>query len=149
MLQTIYKTKLSSLHPRSMDRNYFDDIQKQITTAVENCYFGVKLGVVFTTRQLLPAIKKNVLLSSHHCRNLRLLNNTSPNLSLIASSFEAATIFFVPAKLTVISQEIVFFHESAIIGQHAMRFLVERQQIIYFGLPLFYISLFRFKNYVL
>ena len=40
--------------------------EKQITFAVKRCFFSVELRVIFTTRQLLPAIKKDVLLSHHH-----------------------------------------------------------------------------------
>ena len=40
--------------------------EKQITSAVKRCFFSVEPGVVFNTRQLLPAIKKDVLPSHHH-----------------------------------------------------------------------------------
>ena len=40
--------------------------EKQITSAVKRCFFSVEPRVIFTTRQLLPATKKNVLLSHHH-----------------------------------------------------------------------------------
>ena len=40
--------------------------EKQITSAVKRCFFSVKPRVIFNTRQLLPAIKKDVLLSHHH-----------------------------------------------------------------------------------
>ena len=39
--------------------------EKQITSAVKRCFFFVKLRVIFNTRQHLPAIKKDVLLSHH------------------------------------------------------------------------------------
>ena len=99
-------------------------VKNQSTTEVENCCFDIKLCVVFTTRQLLPAIKKNVPLPSHHCSNVRLLNNTSPNLSLIASFFDNLSC---PYKVNNYILRDWFFHESAIIGQHAMRCSVWRQ----------------------
>ena len=40
--------------------------EKQITSAVKRCFFSVKPCVIFNTRQLLPAIKKDVLPSHHH-----------------------------------------------------------------------------------
>ena len=40
--------------------------EKQITSAVKRCFFSVKPRVIFNTRQLLPAIKKDVLPSHHH-----------------------------------------------------------------------------------
>jgi len=43
--------------------------EKQITSAVKRCFFSVEPHVVFTTRQLLPATKKDVL-SSHHQNNV-------------------------------------------------------------------------------
>ena len=43
--------------------------EKQISSAVKHCYFAVEPRVVFTTRQLLPSTKKDVL-PSHHCSNL-------------------------------------------------------------------------------
>ena len=43
--------------------------EKQISSAVKRCYFAVEPRVVFTTRQLLPPTKKDVL-PSHHCSNL-------------------------------------------------------------------------------
>ena len=43
--------------------------QKQITSAVKRCFFSVEPRVVFTTRQLLPATKKDVL-PSHHQNNV-------------------------------------------------------------------------------
>jgi len=42
--------------------------EKQITSAVKRCLFSVEPRVVFTTRQLLPATKKDVL-PSHHQNN--------------------------------------------------------------------------------
>ena len=40
--------------------------EKQITSAVKCCYFSVEPRVIFNTRQLLPAIKKDVLPSHYH-----------------------------------------------------------------------------------
>ena len=40
--------------------------KKQITSAVKRCFFSVEPRVIFTTRQLLPATKKDVLPSHHH-----------------------------------------------------------------------------------
>jgi len=43
--------------------------EKQITSAVKRCFFSVEPHVVFMTRQLLPAAKKDVL-PSHHQNNV-------------------------------------------------------------------------------
>ena len=40
--------------------------EKQITPAVKRCFFSVEPRAIFNTRQLFPAIKKNVLPSHHH-----------------------------------------------------------------------------------
>ena len=40
--------------------------EKQITTAIQHCYFAVETRVVFTIRPLLPATKKDVLPAHHH-----------------------------------------------------------------------------------
>ena len=40
--------------------------KKQITSAVKRCFFSVEPRVIFNTRQLLPAIRKDVLPSHHH-----------------------------------------------------------------------------------
>ena len=40
--------------------------EKQITSAVKRCFSSVEPHVIFNTRQLLPAIKKDVLPSHHH-----------------------------------------------------------------------------------
>ena len=37
----------------------------QIKTAVKGCYFAVEPCIVYTTRQLLLAVQKDVLLASH------------------------------------------------------------------------------------
>ena len=43
--------------------------EKQITSVVKCCFFSVEPRVIFTTRQLLPATKKDVL-PSHHQNNV-------------------------------------------------------------------------------
>jgi len=43
--------------------------EKQITSALKRCFFSVEPRAVFTTRQLLPATKKDVL-PSHHQNNV-------------------------------------------------------------------------------
>ena len=40
--------------------------EKQINTAIKQCFFAVEPRVIFTTRPLLPAIKKDVLPTHHH-----------------------------------------------------------------------------------
>ena len=40
--------------------------KKQITSAVKRCFFSVEPRVIFNTRQLFPAIKKDVLPSHYH-----------------------------------------------------------------------------------
>ena len=40
--------------------------EKQITSAVKRCFFSVEPRVIFNTRQLLRATKKDVLPSHHH-----------------------------------------------------------------------------------
>ena len=40
--------------------------EKQITSAVKRSFFSVEPRAIFNTRQLLPAIKKDVLPSHHH-----------------------------------------------------------------------------------
>ena len=40
--------------------------EKQIMSAVKHCFFSVETRVIFNTRQLLPAIRKDVLPSHHH-----------------------------------------------------------------------------------
>ena len=53
-------------HP--MDWKCLDEVRKanSAVTAVKRCFFSVKPRVIFNTRQLLPAIKKDVLPSHHH-----------------------------------------------------------------------------------
>ena len=40
--------------------------EKQITSAVKRCFFSIEPCVIFNTRQLFPAIKKDMLPSHHH-----------------------------------------------------------------------------------
>ena len=40
--------------------------KKQIMSAAKRCFFSVEPRVIFTTRQILPATKKDVLPSHHH-----------------------------------------------------------------------------------
>ena len=40
--------------------------EKLITTAIQHCYFAVETRVLFTTRPLLSATKKNLLPTHHH-----------------------------------------------------------------------------------
>jgi len=49
--------------------NISTKFEKQLTSAVKRCLFSVEPRVVFTTRQLLPATKKDVL-PSHHQNNV-------------------------------------------------------------------------------
>ena len=49
--------------------NVSTKFENQITSAVKRCFFSVEPRVVFTTRQLLPATKKEML-PSHHQSNL-------------------------------------------------------------------------------
>ena len=46
--------------------NILMKFEKQITSAVKRCFFSIEPRVIFNTRQLLPAIKKDVLPSHHH-----------------------------------------------------------------------------------
>ena len=50
-------------------KNVSIKFEKQITSAVKRCFFSVEPPVIFTTRQLLPATKKDVL-PSHHYSNV-------------------------------------------------------------------------------
>ena len=69
--------------------NVSNKFEKQITTAIQHCYFAVETRVVFTTRSLLSATKKNVLPANHHnniiyqfvCRcNSQYIGHTSQRL---------------------------------------------------------------------
>ena len=53
-----------------IDWKCLDEVRKaQITSAVKRYFFSVEPRVIFNTRQLLPAIKKDVL-PSHHYSNV-------------------------------------------------------------------------------
>ena len=62
----------------------------QVKTAVKRCYFAVQLCIVYTTRQLLPVAKKDVLPACHqsnivyqflcHCDSRRYVGRTSQRL---------------------------------------------------------------------
>ena len=111
--------------------------EKQITTAVKRCYFAVEPRVVFTTRQLLPTTKKDVL-PSHHSSNLiyefkchcdsRCVGRTSQRLQERIKQHIPKSITNCPAsqsrrslprpcKDNSSSQPLLLFHQSAI-GQH-------------------------------
>ena len=47
-------------------RNVSMKFEKQILSAVKCCFFSVEPRLILNTRQLLPAIKKDVLPSHHH-----------------------------------------------------------------------------------
>ena len=57
---------IPGLSPSSMAGKCFNQFEKQITTAIQHCYFAVETHVVSTTRSLLPTTKKDVLPSHHH-----------------------------------------------------------------------------------
>ena len=46
--------------------NFSTKFEKQITTAIQRCYFAVETRFVFTTRPLLHATNKDVLPAHHH-----------------------------------------------------------------------------------
>ena len=54
-----------SLFSLAMASNVSMRYEMQINTAVKRCYFAVEPCIVYTTRQLLHAAKKNVLPASH------------------------------------------------------------------------------------
>ena len=56
--------------------------ETQITSAVKRCFFSVEPRVIFNTRQLVPAIKKDVLPSHHHSTLLQ-EQHTSTTISRI------------------------------------------------------------------
>ena len=94
--------------------------EKQITSAVKRCFFYVKPHAIFNTRQLLPAIKKDVLPSHHHSNVIyqfvchcdsRYVGRTSqrleerikqhiPRSSLILLPRPTTKVFPAPARLT-------------------------------------------------
>ena len=58
--------KMPGLPPLPCLGNVSTKFKKQITTVIRRCYFVVKTRVVFTTRSLLPATKKDVLPAHLH-----------------------------------------------------------------------------------
>ena len=68
-----FKVKHLNMDPRNARflylpwlRNVSTKFEKQITTAIQRCYFAVETLVVFTTRPLLPTTKKDILPAHHH-----------------------------------------------------------------------------------
>jgi len=109
--------------------------EKLITSAVKRCFFSVEPRVVFTTRQLLPATKKDVLPSHHqnsviyqfvcHC-NSRYVGRTSQRLEERIKQHIPKSITNTPTphiRQSLHHPEKVKspqqFHESAI-GQHLL-----------------------------
>ena len=110
--------------------------EKQITSTVKRCFFSVELRVIFNTRQLLPAIKKDVLPSHHHSNVIyqfvchydsRHIGHTSQRLEERIKQHVPRSIANPPAspnrqslsrscKANTHPQQ---FHESAI-GQHLL-----------------------------
>ena len=56
---------MPSLFPLAMVGNVWMRYETQIKTAVKRCYFAVEPCIVYTTRQLLPATKIDVLSAFH------------------------------------------------------------------------------------
>ena len=110
--------------------------EKQITSAVKRCFFSVEPRVIFNTRQLLPAIKKDVLHSQHHSNVIyqflchfdsRYVDRTSQRLEEQITQHVPRSIANLPAsanrqslfhscKVKTRPQQ---FHESPI-GQHLL-----------------------------
>ena len=110
--------------------------KKQITSAVKRCFFSIKPRVIFNTRQLLPAIKKDVLPSHHHSNIIyqfvchcdsRYVGCTSERLEERIKQHVSRSIVNPPAllnrqslscscKANTCPQQ---FHESSI-GQHLL-----------------------------
>ena len=110
--------------------------EKQITSAVKRCFFSVEPRVIFNTRQLLPATKKDVLLSHHHSNVIyqflchcdsRYVGCTSQRLEERIKQHVPRSIANPPAlhnrqsfsrsyKTNILPQQ---FYESAI-GQHLL-----------------------------
>ena len=80
-INSAFKRKLQQLNFNSVHRvekcpiylhipwigNVSMKLEKQITSAADKrCFFSVEPRVIFTTRQLLPATKKDVLPSHYH-----------------------------------------------------------------------------------
>ena len=111
--------------------------EKQITSAVKRCFFSVKPEIIFNTRQLLPAIRKNLLPSHHRSSNVIYrfvchcdswyVGRTSQYLEERIKQYDPRSITNPPAshnrrslsrscKANICPQQ---FHESAI-GQHLL-----------------------------
>ena len=110
--------------------------EKQITFAVKRCFFSVEPRVIFNTRQLLPAIKKDVLPSHYHSNVIyqfvchcdsRYVGHTSQRLEEQIKQHVPRSIANPPAspnrqslsrscKANIRPEQ---FHESAI-GQHLL-----------------------------
>ena len=110
--------------------------KKQITSAVKCCFFSFKPRVIFNTRQLLRATKKDVLLSHHHSNVIypfvchchsRYVGRTSKRLEEQIKQHVPRSIANPPAshnrqslsrscKANIPPQQ---FHKSAI-GQHLL-----------------------------
>ena len=110
--------------------------EKQITSAVKRCFFSVKPRVLFTTRQLLLATKKDMLPSHYHSNVIyqcvchcdsRYVGCTSQSLEERIKQHVSRSIASPPAlhnrqrlsrscKANICPQQ---FHESAI-GQHLL-----------------------------
>ena len=60
---------MPSLSFSSVAGNCFNKFEKQITTAIQRCYFAVETRVVFITRLFLPATKD--VLPAHYHNNVR------------------------------------------------------------------------------
>ena len=133
--------------------------EKQISSAVKRCHFAVEPRVVFTTRQLLPPTKKDVL-PSHHCSNhvylfvcrcdSRYVNRTSQRLQERIKQhilkFTISTSRKSLLRRCKANNSPRQFHESAI-GQHlldnpvcASHYNDEKFSILARGCSLFHLS---------
>ena len=112
---------MPGLSPSSMG-NVLTKFEKQITTAIQRCYFVVETRVVFTTRPILPASKKDILPTHHHnnaiyqfvchCDNWYVgrtsqrlqerINKMFPSRSETIILSKIASIFPVPARKTAL-----------------------------------------------
>ena len=136
--------------------------EKQITSAVKRCFFSIEPRVIFNTRQLLPAIKKDVLPSHHHSNviyqfschcNSRYVGRMSQWLERIKQHVPRSIINLCTSancqslshscKNNICPQQ---FHESAI-GQHfldnaqcALHYSNEKFSILARGRSSFHLS---------
>ena len=138
--------------------------EKQITSAVKRCFFSVEPRVVFTTRQLLPTTKKDVLPSHHHSNVIyqfvchcdsRYVGRTSQRLEERIKQHVPKSISDPPAAPSrqILSRSCKTnkitprqFHESAI-GQHlfdnaecARHYNCDKFSILARGRSLFHLS---------